>query len=163
MCGGLRFQVKPYARALIVVLACAQPVIAQTVYKSTMPDGKVVYGERPAPGAARVDKMEPPPPKTGVTGLTAEEKALAEQQSRQRAATAASAGASQRNVDDARRQLQQAQAAFEGGKEPLPGERLGLAGGGSRLTEAYAARQKALEDAVRAAQKRLEEAEQAAR
>src|SRR4030095_466306 len=84
---------KPYACALIMLLACAHPVMAQTVYKSTMPDGKVVYGERPAPGAAKVEKMEPPPPKTGVTGLTADEKALAEQLGRQRAATAASAGA----------------------------------------------------------------------
>jgi hypothetical protein len=142
--------------ALLVLLG-ASGAFAQTVYKSTMPDGKVVYGEKPAPGATRVDKMDPPPAKTGVTGLTPEEKARAEQQSKQRAATAAAAAQSEQRSDELRKQLQQAEAARDAGKEPLPAERLGIAGGGSRLTEEYFKRQKALEDAVATARKRLAE------
>lgn len=139
----------------ILVLLTASGVSAQGVYKSTMPDGKIVYGEKPAPGATRVDKMEPTPAKTGVTGLTPEEKARAEQQAKQRAATAAAAAQSEQRGDDLRKQLSQAEAARDAGKEPLPNERQGTVGGGSRLTEAYFARQKALEEAVAAARKRV--------
>jgi len=144
---------------LLVVLLGAYGASAQTVYKSTMPDGKVVYGETPAPGASRVDKMEPPPAKTGVTGLTPEEKSRADKLARERAASNAAAAKSQNRLDDARKALQQAEAARDAGKEPLPGERTGIAGGGSRLTEAYFARQKSLEQAVVAARKRLAESQ----
>ena len=156
----LRGRVKSATYALLlVVLLAASGASAQTVYKSTMPDGKIVYGEKPAPGAKRVDTLEAPPAKTGVTGLTAEEKSRAEQLARERAASNAAAAKSQKGVDDARKALQQAEAARDAGKEPLPGERTGIAGGGSRLTEAYFARQKALEDAVAAARKRVAESQ----
>ena len=140
-----------------VMLAIASGAFAQTVYKSTMPDGKVMYSEKPAPGATRVDTIAPPPAKTGVTGLTPEEKARAEREARQRASNAATAAESEKGVQDTRRALQQAEAARDAGKEPLPTERAGIAGGGSRLNEAYFARQKALEDAVTAARKRAAE------
>ena len=145
--------------AFLAAFAAAGAGAQQPVYKSTMPDGKVVYAEKPAPGASRVEKMEPPPAKTGVSGLTQEEKMRAEQLGQRRAAAAAEAAQSRKSVDDARKQLEQAEAARNAGKEPLPGERQGIAGGGSRLTEAYFARQKALEDAVAAARKRVAEAE----
>lgn len=133
-------------------------VSAQGVYKSTMPDGKVVYGEAPAPGATRVDKLEPPPAKTGVTSITPEERARAEKLSKARAANASAAAQSEIRVDELRKQLQQAETARDTGKEPLPSERQGTVGGGSRLTEAYFARQKALDDSVAAARKRLADA-----
>ena len=146
------------ASALALVLAVTGAA-AQTMYKSTMPDGRVVYSEKPAPGAARVDTIAPPPAQTGVTGLTPEEKQRAQQQAQQRAAAAASSAPSQKGVEEARKQLQQAEAARDAGKEPLLTERSGIAGGGSRLNEAYFARQKALEEAVNAARKRLTEAQ----
>ena len=58
----------------------------------------------------------------------------------------------------AQKQLQGAKAALEAGREPLPGERIGTAGGGSRLTDSYFKRIKTLEDRVDAAQKRLDDA-----
>ena len=136
---------------------------AQAIFKSTMPDGRVVYGEKPMPGAARVETLEPVPPKAGIPGLTPEEKARAAQLERQRAAAGAAARQSERELDDARRELQQAEAARDAGKEPLAGERVGIAGGGSRLTDAYYARQKSLDDAVDTARKRLSAAQQALR
>ena len=150
---------------VLVVAACfgSATGFAQTVYKSTMPDGRVVYGEKPAAGEARVETLEPVAPKAGIPGLTAEEKARAAQIDRQRAASGTAASQSERELDDARRQLQQAEAAREAGKEPLPGERIGNVGGGSRLTEAYHARQKTLEEAVETARKRLSDAQQALR
>ena len=144
---------------VLAALFAAGGAAAQTVYKSTMPDGKVVYGEKPAAGATKVDKMGPPPAKSGVTAITPEERARAENQQRQRAQAAATAAQAQSAADEARKALQQAEAARDAGKEPLPNERQGMAGGGSRLNEAYFARQKALEDAVAAARKRLAEAQ----
>lgn len=32
--------------------------LAEDVYKSTMPDGSVVYGESPQPGAKRIEKID---------------------------------------------------------------------------------------------------------
>ena len=43
-----------------------QPVAAQTMYKSTMPDGRVVYGDRPEPNAVKVESSKPDTAKTGV-------------------------------------------------------------------------------------------------
>ena len=142
---------------MLALVLAAPGALAQTVFKSTMPDGKVVYGEKAVPGATKVETIEPPPPKTGVTSLTPEEKARAEQLSRDRANAAKTAAAGQDKVGEARKQLQQAEAAREAGKEPLPNERQGIAGGGSRLNDAYFARQKALEEAVANARKRLAE------
>ena len=147
----------------LALLAYAGSVVAQPVYKSTMPDGKIVYGEKPAAGAKRVETIEPPPAKTGVTGLTPEEKARAEKLARERASATAAADKAGSAVDAARKALAQAEAARDGGKEPLPSERIGIAGGGSRLTEAYFARQKSLEAAVIAARKRLSDLQQSSR
>lgn len=148
-----------YPFVLALALGASGAAAQQPVFKSIMPDGKVVYGEKPMPGAAKVETIEPPPQKTGFTGLTPEEKARAEKQARQRTQAAAAAASGQTSVDAARKQLQQAEAARDGGKEPLPNERQGIAGGGSRLNEAYEARQKSLEAAVEAARKKLAEAQ----
>ena len=64
---------KPCLIAIVLALG-AFDAGAQTIFKSTMPDGKVVYGEKPAPGAQKVDKLEPPPATTGVTAVTPEER-----------------------------------------------------------------------------------------
>jgi hypothetical protein len=124
---------------------------AQPIYKSTMPDGKVVYGQKPNPGAERVDEIAPPPTQTGTATVTAQEKLRLEQQTKARTQ---SAGA-QNELENARRQLELAESGREGAKEPLPGERVGLAGGGSRLSEAYHQRQKSLDAALAVARKRV--------
>jgi hypothetical protein len=58
----------------------------------------------------------------------------------------------------AERSLAAAKASLDAGEEPLPGERTGLARGGSRLNEAYWARQEQLKKAVADAQARLDRA-----
>jgi hypothetical protein len=63
------------ALALAALLASLTAGAAEPLYKSTMPDGKIVYGEKPVPGAKRVDTIEPPPAKTGTNTVTPEEKA----------------------------------------------------------------------------------------
>ena len=165
--GHSRVKRLPASTVLLMVLASTSVAFSQTpLYKSTMPDGSVSYAEKPAAGAARVDKIEPPPPQTGISSLTPQEKARAEQSVKQRAAEAAhsaQSAQSAKSVDDARKQLQQAEAARAAGKDPLPTERIGIAGGGTRLNEAYFARQKSLEDAVTAARKRVDDMQKGGR
>jgi hypothetical protein len=66
--------------------------------------------------------------------------------------------AATQEVEAATQALAQARAQLETGKEPLPGERTGTAGGGSRLNDSYWARQAANEQAVAQAQARLDAA-----
>jgi hypothetical protein len=145
------------ARILTVLLLSflAAGAGAQTVYKSIMPDGSVIYGEKPAAGAKKVETIETPTAKTGVTAATPEEQARAAEMRQRQAAPRPNRA---QEAEEARLALKNAEAARDTGKEPLPGERLGNVGGGSRLTEGYFARQKSLEDAVTAARRRVEEA-----
>jgi hypothetical protein len=58
----------------------------------------------------------------------------------------------------ARAALEQAETAREKGVEPLAGERLGTAGGRSRLGDDYWRRQQQLDEGVRQARQRLDDA-----
>src|SRR5262245_32510399 len=131
-----------------VALMSAAASWAQVIYKSTMPDGRVIYGEKAVPGAKKVEEIVPQTGKTGVGGAaTPAEK----QQLQERANQRQQDEARQQQIRDAEQALQNAEAARAAGKEPLPGERLGTAGGAAnRLSDAYWERQKALEDAVAA-------------
>jgi hypothetical protein len=142
--------------ALAAGLAIALPAAAQPVYKSTMPDGRVIYGPQPQPGAKKVDTVNTAPASTGASAITPGEKAAAEKSAKARADAQAS-GAN--DAAAAREALKAAEAARVAGQEPLPGERIGTAGGASRLTEDYFERQKKLEADVQAAKRRLEEAQ----
>ena len=62
-------------------------------------------------------------------------------------------------LTDARAQLAAAERQLRNGKEPLPGERTGNVGGGSRLNESYWARQQANEAAVAGARQAVRDAE----
>jgi hypothetical protein len=146
---------------MLALLLGAPGALAQPMFKSTMPDGKVVYGEKPVPGATKVDTIEAPPAKSGITPITPRERALSEQAAKDKAKPAPPT--SPDRVAEARKQLQQAEAALAAGKEPLPGERTGIAGGGSRLNDSYFERLKSLEKAVADAKKRLADAQQTVR
>src|SRR5262245_4253671 len=125
----------------LLALMLAAPAAAQTLYKSTLPDGRVVYGDKPDPTAVKVDEQKPDISKRGIGGSTPREtEALkAMEQSRTQRETAEDKS---RGAQDALRAAEQARAA---GKEPLPGERSGTAGGGSRRNDAYYERQRKLE------------------
>ena len=139
----------------IALALAASNAAAQKMYKSVMPDGRIVYSEKPTPGAKSVDTVDAPA-SSGVSVVTPQEKQRADQSKRdatQQARSNANA------VEDARKQLKQAEAAREAAKESREGERLGTAKGGSRLTEEYFARQKQADEAVDTARKRLQELE----
>ena len=124
-----------------------QPVSGQTLYKSIMPDGRVVYGDRAEPGAVKVETSKPDTKKTGVQVIRPG--AEGEVQSMEAARKQEDAKVDQKR--QAEEAVRKAEAALANGKEPLPGERIGTAGGASRLNDAYWERQKKLkEDLVNA-------------
>ena len=136
----------------LLTLACSLLAAAQTLYKSTMPDGRVIYGDKPDPDAAKVEKTTPDISKQGIGGTAAREA----QALRQLEMDRRKREAGDDTVPAAEKSLRAAEAARDAGKEPLPGERIGTAGGTSRLTDAYWERQKGLELAVEKARHELD-------
>jgi hypothetical protein len=132
----------------------AQPATAQVLYKSTMPDGRVIYSDKPDPEAVKVEETRPDISKRGIGGTTSrEQEALKDLET----ARLKREGGGE-VVRAAEKALKDAEAARAAGKEPLPGERVGTAGGASRLNEAYYDRQRKLEEAVENARRALDAA-----
>jgi hypothetical protein len=132
-----------WSSCLLIAALCAPWAAAQVNYKSTMPDGKVIYGDKPVPGAAKVDQLKAPPTQ-GITPPSGKERAMLRDMEKSRAAS----DAKEQKVRAAQDAVSRAEAALAAGKEPLASERIGTAGGASRLNEAYYDRQKQLEAAV---------------
>jgi hypothetical protein len=147
---------KPLLRPTCILIAAVllQPAAAQVLYKSTMPDGSIVYGDKPAPDAVKVDETRPDISKRGIGGTTPREKEVLREMEKSRAQREADQG----KVQAAEQALRNAEAARAAGKEPLEGERIGTAGGASRLSEAYDERQRRLDEAVVKARSELEAA-----
>ena len=142
-------------RACCVIAALlAQPAAAQVLYKSTMPDGSIVYGDKPAPDAVKVEETRPDISKRGIGGVTPREQEALRDLEKSR--TRREAGVDK--VQSAEQTLRDAEAARAAGKEPLAGERAGTAGGASRLSETYFDRQRKLEEAVEKARRELDQA-----
>ena len=142
---------------LITASFCAllpQPAAAQTLYKSTMPDGRVLYSDKPAPGAANVETIQPDTDKGGLGGTTARQQEMLKDMEKARLQREAG----QDKVTEAAQALKDAEAARDSGKEPRENERIGTAGGTSRLTDSYFERQRALQEAVEQARRKLDEA-----
>jgi hypothetical protein len=136
-------------------LVTAPGASARTVYKSVMPDGRVIYGEQPQPGARKVNRTNVDVGDTGVKPVAPADVESVRERARDRT----------RALDDsltvlriAEAELRAAEMEREAGIEPLPGERLGIVGPGSRLTDAYWERQQMLEERVARARQRLDEA-----
>lgn len=138
---------------ILTVALLASTAYAQTFYyQSVMPDGRVVIGDKPAPGAKTVKQI---PLRAGNISEPLSTPAAP-------GTTPATGSAQGLDVDaevrSAQQELDAAKAALEAGREPQPAERIGTAKGASRLNDAYFQRVRALEDAVANAQKRLDEA-----
>lgn len=142
------------AAVLLVLVLAAQSAGAQ-IYRSVMPDGRIVYGDEPTPGARNAREVELPPPNIALpepVPRTGSRPAVTPRP------VVSPLDAAQEEVVRASAALDEARAALEAGREPLAGETQRTATGYSRHTDAYAARVKGLEDAVVAAQKRLDAA-----
>ena len=131
---------------LVAAALCPSWAVAQVNYKSTMPNGKVIYGDKPVAGAAKVDEIKPTTTQ-GITPPTAKEAGVLSDLERSRE----NREAKDNRLRASEQAVARAEAALAAGKTPLPGEHIGTAGGGQRLTEAYFERQKQLEaDVARA-------------
>lgn len=128
----------------VLLLAASAGVQAQRVFKYVMPNGQVIYSDKPVPGGRLVDEFAPPPPADPQPAATPRTEALQEQRDalrerlsdRDRLVQQATS-----NLEAANARLAAAQRQLAEGKEPLPGERTGNVGGSSRLNESYWARQ----------------------
>jgi hypothetical protein len=154
----------------LLLAALAHPAAAETLWKSTMPDGRVIYGDRPAPGAVKSEEQKVDTSTTGVAPPTARESKVLKQMEADRKKREAAGS----RLQSAEKALSDAEAVRERGREPLEGERLGTVGGGtnrkggpggggvvagdnSRLSDAYWERQKTLEKNVEDARRYLEQ------
>jgi hypothetical protein len=146
--------------------AAGAGALAQTMYRSTMPDGKVILSDRPMPGARKTEPIQVPagnvvPGNGGAAAVPGVPRELGGA----KPAAPADEGARAQEYTKAEREMRAAQDALDAasaaaaqGQEPREGERTGLAGGGSRLNDDYWARQQQLQDAVSAAQRALDAA-----
>jgi hypothetical protein len=150
-----RFMMFRYLPLLLALALCSAAAQAQGMYRSVMPDGKIVYGDKPAPGAKESKKLNlaplniatPPPAPDTVQSTNPADTAPVDKNA---------------EVAAARQRLEAAQKALNEGREQREGDRIGVAKGGgatSRLSDSYLQRVKALEDAVAAAQQQLEAAQ----
>lgn len=142
------------------------------IFRHVMPDGRVVYSDKPLK-EGKVDQtivVDPPikgnlwtteagsPPKVAPSSMPTPVSRV----------EAAPAPGQQKTLEDAtadviraEMRLEDARKRQKAGVQPLPGERTGTVSGRSRLNEAYEARQKALAKEVAEAEAALEKAVQA--
>jgi len=149
---------KLHSAVFMLLALAAANVAAQTVFKSIMPDGSIVYGNGPAKGAAKVEpiKVEPPVVTDSPPAPPSPEAARRVREDlRSEEAAWAKAAQEVRSAEDA---LSAAKLAQQSGVAPLAGEMIGNAGGGVRPSETYFARQQQLADDVKKAQARVDAA-----
>lgn len=139
---------------------------AMKAYRQILPDGRVVYSDKPVKGARIDETIEVDPPINGntwstVPGTPPRIPPQTKPTPVNRVATIPQPG-KKKTLDDADADvtraemlLEEARKRQESGVEPLPGERTGNANGTSRLNEAYKARQQSLAKAVDDAQTAL--------
>lgn len=131
-------------------MAAADP---QTLYKSVLPNGEVVYADSPQPGAKRTVELsvEPHPPDARATQAAQRDLAAVREQLL-RDADARSARGQQLDRDIARvsGQLREAQTRQEQGRPVQEGDRQGR-----RLVGPYWQRQQMLENEVQRARQAL--------
>ena len=157
-----------------VCLALAPVIAVATIYKVQMPDGTILFTDAPpaegkvleeratkstprppakaaSPGGAGPATGSSAPPPIRVLPTPAPATGQAREVPRNLDAAIAEVTAAERELAVARRKL-------EVGREPLPGERLGTAKGGSRLSPEYESRVGELEREVAAAEQRVKRA-----
>ena len=153
-------KLKRYAVCMAAVLALSaiRAQAAEPIYRSVGADGEVTYSYEPQPGARESTAIE-------IRTLSPEQRRAMRRLHAQEHAASAQAAALDRKWRRVDREIIAAQTALasrekalQDGRTPLPGERRGNVGGGSRLTEAYFQRLHNLELDVEHAKHRLDRA-----
>lgn len=140
----------------VVALLAGTATNGETVYKYRMPDGRVIYSDKPVPGGHLEAELQPPPAEPGVASPPSPQPSDVDKRI---AARRDALERARRELDAANAQLAEAQRRLEAGREPLPEEFKG-ARVGTRLGEEYERRQAANERAVAQAKARVKHAEE---
>jgi hypothetical protein len=155
------------AALVLTVLGLAPAsALAEHIYKYRMPDGTILYTDSESgftdqytKGKLEETLTEPSPaPEEVDAAMQARRQAQAQNANEAAAAQANGVNAAYAMVIAARQALQNAEQVLQAGLEPLPGERLGLVNGHTRLSPAYWARIRGLRLDVESAQDRLNRA-----
>jgi len=150
--------------ATLVATVAAGPAAAQTIYKVQMPDGSILFTDAPPQGGKVLEERDAkvtPRPARPMTSTPVSQLPGVSPESAKGSAAAnrpKSLDAAIGEINAAESALAAAKRRLELGREPLPGERLGLAGGGSRLSPEYHERIAGLEKEVAAAEARVQAA-----
>ena len=144
--------------AALLAMSTVAAQDAEVIYRSVAPDGEVSYSYKPQPGARETTTIE-------IRALSPEQRRAAQHLRAKEQASSAQVAALDRQwrrvdaeIIAAQKALARSEKALQAGRTPLPGERKGNVGGGSRLTEAYFRRLHGLEVAVEQAKRRLDRA-----
>ena len=156
-------------RRFLFAVCLAAPTLAagqSMIYKVQMPDGSVLYSDSVPAGGKVLEEREAkstpsvnvvPSQPLGRPNPAATRPSNATDPIMRQPAAAKGAPAPD-NIPALERELAIAKRKLELGREPLPGERRGLAGGGSRLTPEYEARIAAMERDIAATEAKLKSA-----
>ena len=149
-----RLVVRAAIAAAGLAVAFAALAEQRILYRSVLPDGRVVYGDAPAANARRTEQIvvEPHPPNPQETEAALRALALTRAQLlRDAAARKARLGQLDNQVAETYDELREAESRREAGREVGEGDRQGR-----RLADAYFVRQRAVEGAVQQARLRLD-------
>jgi hypothetical protein len=144
--------------ALLATVLCVGAAAQDKIYKVRLPDGRILFTDRPPPEAKILSEREIPPPspdapaRQGDGATPVQRAAEAESRLRERAADVDRAFAA---VQAAERELDAAKQALEQGRAPEAGEMVGTARGRVHYGPAYRDRVLGLEKAVAAAEQKL--------
>jgi hypothetical protein len=164
-------------RALLTALLLTLPAlaVAQMIYKVQTPDGAILFTDTPPPGSKVLEERSARPTPKVSGGAPGSPGAVTTQRPPVVPSTVgpmpqpmsgpglppgarSPVESAMQEVNSAEAALAVARRRLETGREPLPGERLGLAGGGSRLSPEYEARIAALERDIVEAEARVQKA-----
>ena len=156
-------------RLILVVCLAGTPMLTSAqsmIYKVQMPDGSVLYSDSvPAGGKVLEEREAKITPRVNTVPSLAPGKAAAgatrpanPSDPIMRPGASSKGAPTPDNIPALERELAIAKRKLELGREPLPGERRGLAGGGSRLTPEYEARIAGMERDIAAIESKLKSA-----
>ena len=155
---------RPLIVALLAAVLCAGAAAQDRIYKVRLPDGRILFTDRPPPGGKILSEREVPPPPADAPARPGQGDAVtplqrqaseAESRLRERAADVDRAFAA---VQAAERELDAARQALEQGRAPQAGEMIATARGRVQYGPAYRDRVLELEKAVAAAEQKLAKA-----
>lgn len=136
---------------------CASQAIAEEVFQSVTKEGEVIYSDRPATDAVEVKTLKTAPEPTAAEVEESRKRAerMAEEAGKAGQQREAAAAGKQAEIEAARQRVKQAEARLREAEVVREGDRIGKAGGGSRLSPGYLARVEAAKAELEAAKKAL--------